>query len=223
MPKSAPRQRATAVSKNKGFANWAEFFELSKNVPPSALLENAVRLVVERGQALDLGAGSLKDSKFLLSMGFKKVTAIDGDPAMRKYRNGIPVQLLTLKVAPFEGLKLKPDSFDFVSAQYALPFTKPPHLPDLIKQIITSLRPHGIFCAQFFGPRDSWNNPKMQSGQNPLTFTTRPALHRLLKPLDLIYFHEETRAGRTLDGTKKTWHIFQVIALKPTLPKKKRQ
>lgn len=198
------------------FESWAEFFELSKDIGPTALLENAVRLLVKRDQALDLGAGSLKDSKFMLSMGIKKVTAIDSDPAIRKYHSKIPTSQLLVKVAPFEGLKLKPNTYDFISAQHALYFSDPDYFPTLIEQIIGSLKPCGIFCAQFLGPKDSWNTT-----DNNLTFITKAELKKLLAPLDLVFFQEEIREGTTIDQQTKVWHLFHVIALKPALKPKK--
>ena len=191
---------------------WSEYFELSKNRGPLPLLETALKLVVERRHALDLGAGSLKDSKFMLSMGFRKVTAVDADPGVRKYRNKVPVSQLTIKVTPFEQLKLKPTTYDFISAQYSLPFITPPNLPNLIDQIINSLNPCGIFCAQFFGPEDGWNKP-----ENNMSFVTKAELKKLLKPLQTILFEEEFLDAKTIDGQPKHWHLFHVIAIKPAL------
>jgi len=195
--------------------SWAEYFELSKNRGPNPILENALKLVVERQHALDLGAGSLKDSKFMLSVGFEKVTAIDAEPASRKYRCKIPTKQLAIQIKTFEGLKLKPNTYNFISAQYALPFTSPPHLPALIKQIQNSLKPNGIFCAQFFGINDDWSKTEKQ-----ITFVKRSELKTLLQPLDTIYFKEKKFLGKTIDNTAKNWHLFEIIAIKtPTIIK----
>lgn len=189
--------------------SWAEYFELSKNRSPNPLLENAIKLVVSREHALDLGAGSLKDSKFMLSIGFQKVTAIDAEPASRKYRCKIATKQLAIQIKAFESLKLKPNTYNFISAQYALPFTSPPHLPALIKQIQNSLKPNGIFCAQFFGIDDEWNKTEKQ-----MTFVKRSELKTLLRPLDTIYFKEKKFIGGSIDNIAKHWHLFEVIAIK---------
>ncbi len=190
--------------------SWSEYFELSKNRPPNPLLETAVTLVVDRTHALDLGAGSLKDSKFMLSVGFKKVTAVDHAPDIKNYRSKIPASQLQIKICPFEQLTIKKAAYNFINAQYALPFTAPPHLPRLITDIIGGLKPSGIFCAQFFGTRDSWNLP-----ENKMTFVTKNNLLKWLRPLDMIYFKEEQNDQPAIDGTPKHWHLFHVIALKP--------
>lgn len=196
--------------------SWSEYFELSKNRPPNALLENALRLVVERREALDLGAGSLKDSKFILSMGFQKVTAIDADPACKKYRSGLPTKILSIQIKPFEKLSIRKNHYDFISAQFSLPFTRPPYLPALIEQICNGLTPCGIFCAQFFGPQDSWARTEKN-----MTFLSGAQIKKLLEPLDTIFFKERKFSGTTIDGQKKKWHLFEVIMLKPPCPTSK--
>jgi hypothetical protein len=189
---------------------WSEYFELSKNRPPNPVLESALKLVVDRTHALDLGAGSLKDSKFMLSSGFKKVTAVDIEADCRKYRQKIPAAQLKISVCPFEELTIKANSYNFINAQYSLPFTTPPHLPGLVKQITAGLRPAGLFCGQFFGLRDSWNTPGSKR-----SFVTKKDLLQWLKALELVYFREEEQDGKTIDGKLKHWHVFHVIALKP--------
>jgi SAM-dependent methyltransferase len=187
--------------------SWSEYFELSKNNAPSSLLETAIPLAPDREQALDLGAGSLKDSKFLLSMGFRHVTAIDGDPAIKKYADKIPATILKIQIKKLENLQLPNNRYDLINASYSLPFTKPPHLPALVEQIISALKPGGIFCGQFFGPQDSWNTP-----ENQLSFTDSKTVKKLLSPLKIIHFQEEQLDANTIDGEAKHWHLFHIIA-----------
>lgn len=192
--------------------SWSEHFQRTEHRPPNPLLLTAIDLVVDRKAALDLGAGSLKDSKYLLESGFQQVTAIEQDPAAKKYRGKIPAHRLTLKTCYFEEMKLKPHTFNLITAQFALSFTSPPHLPEVMRKIIASLQPAGIFCGQFFGPKDSWNIP-----ENHFTFVTAHTLKNWLKPLDIIHFKETQNDSTTIDGKAKHWHIFDIIALKPPL------
>lgn len=196
--------------------SWSEYFELSKNNSPSPLLESAIPLAPGREKALDLGAGSLKDSKFLLSMGFRKVVAIDQDKLFKNYAKGFPATLLQLKVANLEELKLPKTQFDLINASYSLPFTQPPHLPEVCRQIIAALKPGGIFCGQFFGPKDGWNTP-----ENQLTFTSQQEIEKLLSPLKIIHLEEVNNPkAKTIDGQPKHWHIFHIIAQKSKTSKK---
>ncbi len=201
------------TSQNHSFENWAEYLELSKNNPPSALLESAIPLVSNRDLALDLGAGALRDTKFLLSSGFKKVLAIDSEKDIRKYRSKIPASSLQIKVTQFEKLKLPKNTFDLINAQFSLSFTEKSQFPKLINQIKNSLQDNGIFCANFFGNKDSWNSNKNFLHQN-MTFLTEKALLESLDDLEILYFNEKFFKGKTIDNLEKNWHIFEVIALK---------
>ena len=142
-------------------------------------------------------------------MGFRHVTAIDSDVAIKKYNSKIPAALLKIQIKKLEKLGLTPNHYDLINASYSLPFTKPPHLPALVEQIISALKPDGIFCGQFFGPKDSWNIP-----ENQLSFIDRSALKKLLAPLKTIDFQEEQKDAKTIDGEAKHWHLFHVIAQK---------
>lgn len=190
---------------------WSEHFEQTKGYPASKLLEISIPLCGERQEALDLGAGALRDTKFLLSTGFKKVTVIDIDPTVKKYADKIPPSLLNFQIKPFEKIKLKANHFDLINAQFSLPFTKPPHLPGLIEQIKSALQPGGIFCGNFFGPKDDWaKKPEM-------SFTSKTKIKQLLKGLKILYLNERKFSGRTADGNAKNWHLIEIIAQQKTL------
>jgi hypothetical protein len=69
-----------AFERGRGTINdetWKDFFDHTQSLPPSPLLQQAVRSVRSKTSALDLGSGGLKDSHFLLQCGFEKVVALD--------------------------------------------------------------------------------------------------------------------------------------------------
>lgn len=185
---------------------WPEYFEKTKTYPASKLLEMAFPLCHDRKHALDLGAGALRDSKFLLSAGFKKVTATDSDATIKKYAEKIPAKALSFIIKPFEKLQLRAETYNLINAQFALPFTSPPHLPELIDQIKNSLKPGGIFCANFFGPKDDW------AKQPNMTFTSKTKVRQILKGLKIILLNEKHYHAKTADGSPKNWHIIEIIA-----------
>ncbi len=192
---------------------WPEYFEKTKTYPASKLLEMAFPLCLERQHALDLGAGALRDSKFLLSAGFKKVTATDGNKAIKKYAEKIPTKALSFIIQSFENLQLPTSSYDLINAQFALPFTSPPHLPDLIEQIKSALKPGGIFCANFFGPKDDW------SKEPNMTFTSQTKVRQILRGLKIIQLNEKHYSAKTADNQPKNWHIIEIIAQQKPKPK----
>ena len=58
---------------------WEDFYKITKDRPPWPLLVQAVSLLSQRKDALDLGCGAGRDTRFLLEQGFT-VTAVDNDP-----------------------------------------------------------------------------------------------------------------------------------------------
>ena len=59
--------------------NWSQYINITKNKQPRSLLLQTLGYVKNKGAALDLGAGALNESMYLLDFGFKKVIAIDNE------------------------------------------------------------------------------------------------------------------------------------------------
>ena len=57
--------------------NWSDYIKKTKDRKPRSLLIESLNYVKNKGRSLDLGAGALNDSIFLLQSGFDSVTAID--------------------------------------------------------------------------------------------------------------------------------------------------
>ncbi len=75
------------MTKNKK-GIWNIYVKETKNRPPRPLLVKALSFVTERSTALDLGAGALTDTAYLVKQGFKHVVAVDQDNlAQEEYEN----------------------------------------------------------------------------------------------------------------------------------------
>ena len=100
---------------------WAEFAEMTKDSPHWPRVEKAAEMVGKVGDALDLGCGAGRDTRYLLSQGWR-VTAVDrertGLAMLEKLRNE---RLRTVQSA-IEDFEFEPESYDLVSAQFSLPF-----------------------------------------------------------------------------------------------------
>ena len=59
---------------------WRDYYRNTRARPPRPLTLKALPHVPSRNQALDLGAGALNDSRYLLAEGFAHVTALDQTP-----------------------------------------------------------------------------------------------------------------------------------------------
>jgi tellurite methyltransferase len=163
------------------------------------------------GRAVDLGAGTGRDSLFLLKSGWR-VLALDAelrsidiilnriDPC---YEPNLEVQ-----VAPFSDMIL-PSDINLVNASYSLPFCNPQDFQQCWETIVDSLVDGGRFCGQFFGPEDEWaDNPR-------LTFLSYEEVLTLFEGrFQIEYMQIEKGFLPCANGQMKRWHVFHVVAKK---------
>jgi len=187
---------------------WLDYVEKTKSKPPRPLLVKALQFLERRDIALDLGAGALNDSIYLLSEKFVHVTAIDKEPVAAKIAKDLPLERFTYKISSLEDTVFPADEVDLVNAQYALPFIKPERFDEVWERISNSLKIGGVFTGQLFGQKDEW------AGNRNMTFHTKAAAHQILARFDLLDFEEEEADKPTAMGNMKHWHVFHFIARK---------
>ena len=188
---------------------WQNYYEQTKNRPPSKLLIKALPFVIYKHSALDLGSGALKDSKYLLQEGFKELWAIDKEPIKKELLQDIDEQKFHFIQTSFDQFKFPLNKFDLINASYSIPFNQSDSSQSLWKSIVTSLVSGGIFTGQMFGVHDEWN----MIG-NTMTFYTADGVRELFKDFEIIDFEEEEKDGTTASGKNKHWHVFHIIARK---------
>lgn len=186
---------------------WGEYFEKTKDMEPNDLLKKAL-MHVEGNQALDLGAGALRDSRFLAKNGFQ-VTAVDGSPLILTQPSQDNVSVVH---STFMDYDFPDNALDLVTAQWALSFNPRQTFPALIQKIIRALKSGGIFTANIFGTDDEWNK-----GQDEMTFLGNAQCQKTLEEpaLDVIYFADVHERKKPAVGNEKRWHYFEIIARKP--------
>ncbi len=189
--------------------NWKQYFKKQKNRKVREQLIRAVSYCKNKENALDLGAGNLIESKFLIKKEFKNVVAIDNAPEVQTFAKNFKNKKLQFKNISFREYDFPKKNFDLINAQFALPFYGKKEFNKFIKKIKSSLKPKGIFVGQFFGKKDSWNDKKSN-----LIFHTKQQALNLLSPLKILEFIEEEKDGKTALGELKHWHIFHFIAQK---------
>lgn len=188
--------------------SWSPFYEKTRNAPHHALVEEAAGYVANRGRALDVGAGALRDSKYLLSLGFD-VVALDASEYMIAAAAYVDSPNFLAVQSAFTEYDFGSKRFDLVSAMYSLPFCEPATYDTVFDSIVESLKPGSIFCAILFGDRDTWaTNPEM-------TFHTRVQAEARLAGLEILKFDEIEEDGETSVGVPKHWHTFHFIVRKP--------
>lgn len=187
--------------------SWSEYYEITKNRPPSKLLVRALEYVKEKHKAIDIGGGALKDTRYLLEQGFE-VMVIDKDQLMAEAAKSIASDKLHYAISSFDTYDFPKNTFDIANASYALPFNPPETFNDTIERIKKSLVQEGIFCGQLFGVKDGWTNRK------EMTFHTKEQAEVLFSDMEIISFEEEERDGTTANGTAKYWHVLNIVARK---------
>src|SRR5690242_18591230 len=162
-------------------ANWGNFYGFTKDSPPWPLLMRAAALASKGGQALDLGAGAGRDTRYLLEQGFQ-VTAVDAEPGSVALLSALPQDHLLVVRSSFEDFAFAFATYDLISAQFALPFMPKERFATVFARLKGALVPGGVFAGQFFGVHDEWNGPERA---HAMTFLTRAEADALLSDLEV--------------------------------------
>ncbi|MBP9719176.1 MAG: class I SAM-dependent methyltransferase [Candidatus Levybacteria bacterium] len=189
--------------------DWDTYYKAHKSRGPREQVVRALGACKERESALDLGAGTLVESAFLLENDFKNVTAVDSSPQTKSFAESFDQQRFTLKICSYQEFNFPKNYYDLINAQYALPFYGKDGFEKFIEKIKLSLKPGGIFVGQFFGVNDEWN-----AADSKLAFQTKDEVLNMLSELEMIEFNEEEKDGKTASGETKHWHVFHFITKK---------
>ena len=174
---------------------------MTNDLSPNTLLVKAIRHVSKYDNALDLGAGKCRDSRFLLNLGFKGVTAIDKtQPEFIPSNEGFAFKQADLDDVIFDG------EFDLISAQFVLPFIA--DVPKLLGKVRSALSKDGIFVGQFFSLEEAACRSPGVRGD------TIDAVSAYLKDFTPILIKEESRFSTDPTGHYKTWYTIDCIVKK---------
>lgn len=188
--------------------DWGRFYGFTKDSPPWPLLIRAAALAPKGGRALDLGAGAGRDTRYLLEHGFQ-VTAVDAEPGAAALLATLPPDHLQVVQSSFEDFAFA--TYDLINAQFTLPFMPKERFATVFGRLKAALAPGGVFAGQFFGVHDEYNNT-----ERVMTFLTRAEAENLLSDLEVIEFAEEDADGQKADGSPKHWHLFHILARRPS-------
>ncbi len=192
-------------------SRWAEFYDAVADRPPHDTIVEALDRFEQEGRvgfAVDLGCGDGRETVELLRRGWR-VLAIDAEAeAIERLRRRVDTSSLETAVARFEDASW-PDA-DLVNAGFSLPFCPPQHFDGVWLRIMGSIRGGGRFSGQLFGERDGW------AGERDLSFHRRAEAEALFAGFELERFDEVEADGRTATGEPKHWHVFHVVARRPS-------
>lgn len=204
------QENSTRVGLYNMTTDWKEYYKKIGNGRPRPLLVEALKKCDGHLTALDIGAGSMADSIYLLQENFNKVIAIDSSKSFLEITREIRHPHLEIYNIPIENFDFSKEKFNLINAQFSLPFVGKESFGKVWRDIETSLTLGGIFCGQLFGVRDTWNTQ-----DSSLIFQTKEEVLELINQVfEVISYEEMESDGRTASGEKKHWHIFNFIVKK---------
>ncbi len=200
-----------AMQHNEGdrSARFDAYIAARRFDPPRPLLKSAAALAERKRRALDVGAGALNATKYLLSAGFAHVTALDSSPRSQEIAQELPEEQVTFILSRIEDYDFPVGYYDLANAEFCLPFMRPDAFAATFRRLLDAVTVGGIVTGQLFGPHDSWN-----VASSGMSFHTREEVEALLHDFDLVTCQEEDHPGTTKLGEAKHWHIFHLIARK---------
>lgn len=195
--------------------DWKEFHEkIARKEPSSFLVKTVTEYCKDKGPALDIAAGNLRDSKYLLSQGFS-VTAVDPSLATVEYANELNNQNLTVVQEILGNYPMPENHFSIINAQDILFHFQPKLFNMAIERIKNGLKVGGIFCGDFLGVQDDWN----YSGTKKTILEieqVKELFHDFeIKEIREVVRDENEEAMKFKGNDKpKHWHFIHIIAQK---------
>jgi SAM-dependent methyltransferase len=188
-------------------SSWKKYYDIVGDNPNRLVKEVIRRHRGRKHLALDLGAGNLRDSKFLLASGFRKVIAVERDPEAELFFD----TRIPLYVMPIERFRIVDGAYDLIYSCNVLFFLDKELIENLFQNAWRGLRPGGIFACNVFGERDGWVQP---SEVNPRTYITAADAGRLRTGFQMLLCREQEDDGETTNGVMKHWHQWIFILQK---------
>jgi SAM-dependent methyltransferase len=201
-------------NKNEVF-DWGKYYELVKDASHSGVLEKAIeQYAPQEGYALDMGAGNLRDTKYLLQKGYT-VTAIDSSPLSIQMAQNLDNPNLEMFGDVVGNYSFPPEHFSIVNAQGLLFHFQKPRFLFLIQKIYETLKKGGVLSANFIGEKHSWNYEATSK-----TIVNKKELEEILEGFEIVFLKEfeedESEETVKIKGKEKPthWHAINVIAVK---------
>jgi SAM-dependent methyltransferase len=174
--------------------------------PPNLRLIRALKILNHRrGRALDIGAGPLNNTRFLLQAGFK-VDAVDKDPVTLSFASNLNDRRLNAVLNDIRNFWIEPEAYSLIVAIHVLPFLPRADLSRTLNSIINGLAKNGILYCTFFGVDDSWARQKRY-----MSFLSRGEIEVFFNGLQPVELSEHAFDGADADKNLKHWHVFRCM------------
>jgi len=206
---------------------WEEYYEQHQARAPRPDLMSVVdRIKSETGsldtcRALEIGAGSMIEAKYLLDSGFGRVDTYDKAKAAEGKAMSLALdyndytqdseRFTFNRVANEELASVLPsEAYDLVASYFTLQFTEPDKFPALWQGILDCVKTGGKISVNLLGNNDSWNGTYQK-----MTFLSREKVDEMVSGLDDVEISEREYDDLESSGAEKHWHVYSITATKP--------
>src|SRR5574344_194905 len=133
-----------------------QYYKNTQDSKPNKNVINFVNLEIKPKNAIELGCGAGRDTKYLIQNGWK-VLAIDRENVLTiltQKLNNQEQKNFRFKKQKFENLEL--ELTNLIVANFSLPFCNKNSFNKMWKTVQISILPNGYFVGNFFGVNDEW-------------------------------------------------------------------
>ncbi len=184
---------------------YDKYYENTKGEGPRESLGIALVYVSCKDIALDLGAGALRDTLYLIENGFERVVAVDEQEVVEDFVRESGHDDISVVISRFEDFDYEPGTYDLVNAQYSLPFITPDKFGSTLSKIKGSIKVGGIFVGTFFGPGTEVAGAILHE---------QSEIDGLFDGFEIIALHRKEGIGKSGIGIEVMWDVYHVIARK---------
>jgi len=195
----------------------ARYFDATKSREIRDDLVFSANMVSEPKIAIDCGCGAGSDINYLANNGFTVYGFDIEQESISRCQSRFNLNKnVILTKSSFTAFEYPPASL--VVADASLFFCPSSEFKSVWSNIYLCLLPGGIFCGSFLGKEDTMAEP----GDNPSVFWSEVSafdedeVMELLRNFEVLRFNTHKSKGKTPQGVAHNWHIFQVVAQKPS-------
>lgn len=189
--------------------NIDKYYESTRDSIANKNVREFIGLKIKPGNAIELGCGAGRDTRFLLDNGWN-VLAIDREDVSNMITKNLDKDKLNrfrFQKQNFEDLKLEYNNL--IVANFSLSFCNKDNFNEMWNKIKDSILPGEYFVGNFFGLNDEWAEIKYD-----MIFLSKENVLRLFSDFEIIDFKEVEKDMKTGLGEMKHWHIFDVVGRK---------
>ncbi len=185
------------------------------------IFEDVAEFVKNKEKAIDIGAGALRETKYLVDQGFKKVVVVDYSKLNENYLKDIEnkdaIEYFQEKV---ENYKFLQEDSDLIVSMNTLSWVHKERLSDVVQNIKNALKSEGVFVGTFFAVDDDLVKNGTSDGDKA-SGLNRKEIEELFKDFEFIEIgtiengiDEYDENIKIKNGTMVHKHDFLVIVQK---------